>query len=365
MNRRDFNRIAGLGALALQSFPAFSASVLSRGETRHSSAVPLGLCNHSLRGMKLNAKELIEFSIENRLDSVLFNTLQIFESLDERYLAEMKELASANGISIYTGAGSISESAGRFSDRYGDARALLAEGIRVAKAVGSPIVGVRIGNYEDRYTGGGIIPKIEEVIQVMKSMRGPALEAGIKFAFENHAGDLRSGELLGLIEETGTDICGALYDPGNAIWALEDPMLALEILGKNIVCTSVRDVMIWETGEGAMYQWTAIGQGLMDYKLYTDFMAENCQGVPLHVESISNSQRPVPFLKPDFWEGYPDLKAEDITGFLKLLTRGMPLEVQTPPQGTDKRQFDIEHQQKELLSSLEYLRWECGAGLKS
>lgn len=46
-------------------------------------------------------------------------------------------------------------------------------------------------------------------------MREPALEAGIKFAFENHAGDQRSRELLDLIHETGRDICAAFYDPGN------------------------------------------------------------------------------------------------------------------------------------------------------
>jgi len=265
----------------------------------------------------------------------------------------------------YVGAGSICSTSSKFSDRHGDAKALLAEGIRVAKAVDSPIVGVRIGNIDDRYTEGGIKPKIDEVVKVMKMMRGPALDAGIKFAFENHAGDLRSDELLELINETGTGICGAFYDPGNAIWAMEDPMLALEALGKHIICTSVRDVMVWASEDGAIFQWTAIGDGLMDYKYYARFLSENSPGVPLHVESISNSQRLIPYLKPDFWDGFPDLCAPGIIDFLKLVRLGQPMKITEPPSGADRKTFDIRHQENELFKSLDYLRSECGAGRKN
>lgn len=365
MKRRGFAKMAGAGVLAMQAFPFTSSAMLSGDAPAGSLKVPLGLCNHSLRGMRLNAKELIQYAIEHQLDSVQFNTLTVFESLEAKHLAELHKLAITNDISIYVGAGSICQKSSSFSDRYGDARALLKEGIRVALAVNSPIVGVRIGSLEDRYGNGGIKPKIEEVVEVMKSMREPALDAGIKFAFENHAGDLRSHELLELINETGTDICGAFYDPGNAIWALEDPMLALRVLGKHILCTSVRDVMVWGSEEGALFQWTAIGEGLMDYKYYTSYLNETCPGVPLHVESISNSQRPIPFLKPDFWKGFPDLHASEMVDFLNLVRRGKPLETEEPPSGTDQNTFDIRHQEQEFLKSVLFLRNECGAGLKN
>jgi sugar phosphate isomerase/epimerase len=315
--------------------------------------------------MRLKAKKLIEYAIEHRLDSVQFNTLPTFESLEPARLRELANLAKSHDISIYVGAGSICETSERFSDRYGDAKALLDEGIRVASAVGSPIVGVRIGNIDDRYSGGGIKPKIDEVIKVMKANRSLAQDANIKFAFENHAGDLRSEELLDLINETGTDICGAFFDPGNAVWAMEDPMRSLQRLGEHIICTSVRDVMVWETEDGAAYQWTAVGEGLMDYRFYTEFMAEKCPGVPLHVESISHSERPIPFLKPEFWNGFQELRASDISDFLRLIRRGRPIEIPKPPEGTDKRTFEIESQKSELQKSLQYLRSECGAGLKS
>jgi len=87
-------------------------------------------------------------------------------------------------------------------------------------------------------------------------------------------------------------------------------------------------------------------------------------GVPLHVESISNSQRPIPFLKPDFWDGFPGLCAAGIIDFLKLVRLGQPMKITEPPSGVDRKIFDIQHQENELLKSLDYLRSECGAGLK-
>lgn len=365
MRRRDFTKISGMGALTMLSFPAFTASNLFGKEQSSLAKIPLGLCNHSLRSMQLNAQQLIEYAIDQKLDSVLLNTFQPFENLDSTYVSELRKIAKANEVSIYVGAGSISEKSKSFADAYGNASTLLKEGIRVATAVGSPIIGLRIGAIDDRYSNGGIEAHIEAVIKVMKPLRSEALDAGIKFAFENHAGDLRSTELLALIHETGTDICGALFDPANAVWALEDPMDALKTLGSTIVCTSVRDVSVWETDEGAAFQGMAIGEGMLDYILFSKTMAGLCPGVPLHVETISNSARPVPYLKPEFWKGFPNMSAAEIVGFLNLARKGQPVEIVEPPQGKSQKEFDIELQQSELQKSFDYLRRNCNAGLKS
>ncbi len=365
MRRRDFTKIAGMGVLVMQSFPAFASIDLLKNKPSESAKIPLGLCNHSLRSMSLNAYQLVEYAITYKLDSVLLNTFQPFETLESTYLSQLSKIAKTNEVSIYVGAGSISEKSKSFSNKYGNAGTLLKEGIRVATAVGSPIVGVRIGSIEDRYMDGGIEAHIEAVIKVMKALRSEALDAGIKFAFENHAGDLRTTELLALIHETGTDICGALFDPANALWALEDPMEALKKLGSTIVCTSVRDVAVWETDEGAAFQGMAVGEGMLDYLLYAKMMAEFCPGVPLHVETISNSARPIPFLKPEFWKGFPNLSASEIIGFLNMARKSKPVEIIKSPQGKSQKDFDIELQQSELLKSFDYLRKNCNAGIKS
>ncbi len=85
-------------------------------------------------------------------------------------------------------------------------------------------------------------------------------------------------------------------------------------------------------------------------------------GVPLFVESISNSPRPIPYLKDEFWKGFPNLNAQDIVSFLTLCQKGHAIEVDTPEAGMDKNEFDQKRQKSEFLKSVAYLRTNCGAG---
>ena len=364
MNRRDFTRVTALGALALHAVPTFATANIPGPLRCQLSRIPLGVVNHSLRAWRPSVMELIDFAIEHRLDSVSFNNLKPFVSLEEKHLAKIKKHAEANDISIYVGLGGISELSDTFDNSWGDAKTLVKEGIRVAQALDSPVIGVRIGVLDDRYSAGGIQPRMEEVIKLMKSFRGPVSGAGIKFAFENHAGDMRTEELLDLIRETGTDICGAYFDPGNAIYAMEDPEKAMEALGNHILCCSARDVIVWQSEDGATFQWTAVGEGMMDFKKYADFLSANCPGVPLHLEIISNSPRSLPYLTDEFWKGWPDLKASGMVDFLRMARKGSPIDMAQAPPGMDKKTFEMQNQEEELLRSIKYLREACGVGLK-
>jgi hypothetical protein len=73
----------------------------------------------------------------------------------------------------------------------------------------------------------------------------------------------------------------------------------------------------------------------------------------------------VPFLKPEYWTGWPDLTASGMVDFLKLVRRGSPIDVAIAPPGMDKKTFESETQKDDLLKSVEYLRQNCGAGLKT
>ena len=361
VNRRKFLATAVATAIA---GPGIASNQPNAAAAVSSARVPLGLDGHSLRGMKWKATQLINFAAEQRLDAVLLNNLNYFESLDESHLLKVKALADKHDIRIYVGAGGICQNAAKFSDKFGNAQEMLATGIRVASTLGSPVVNVRIGSIADRFLDGGIQPRIDEAVRVLKHSGKRAKDAGVMFGFENHAADLRSEELLGLIEAVGTDVCGVMIDPGNGLWAMEDPMQHLQSLAPHVVCNSLRDYMVWQSPEGATFQWTAVGEGLMDVPTYVNTLAMSNPGMPVFVESISNSARPIPYLSDEHWKGYPDLKAEDIVDFLKLCRLGHDIDIEQPKAGLDKNEFDRKHQQKEFLKSIEFLRKNCNAGLK-
>src|SRR5690606_36380392 len=127
-----------------------------------------------------------------------------------------------------------------------------------------------------------------------KALRNRALDAGVKIAVENHAGDMQARELVQLIEAAGKDYVGANLDSGNAAWTLEHPIANLEILGPYALTTSLRDSAVWQSENGATIQWTAMGEGDVDQKEYFRKFREFCPGVPVHIETISGFNREFP-----------------------------------------------------------------------
>ena len=362
MQRRQF-----LAATAVAAVSATCQSPMSGANDSTDKRIPLGLDGHSMRGMRFKgwkATQLIEFAAEQNLDAVLFNGLHYFESIETNHLKKLKDLADRHEMRIYIGGGAIAKNGKQFKDTWGSAEELLVVAINVAKTLGSPVVNVRIGSIDDRFLEGGIQPRIDEAVRVLKASRSRAMDAGIKFGFENHAADLRSEELVSLVEDVGTDVCGVMLDPGNGLWAMEDPMKHLQTLAPYTVCNSLRDYTVWPSDEGAMFQWMAIGDGMLDVQKYVDTLADANPGMPIFVESISNSARPIPFLTEEHWKAYPELNGSGIIDFLKLVRRGNQATIDEPADGQDKKTFDQQHQRDEFLKSIAYLREQCGAGLK-
>ncbi len=165
--RRDFLAFtaATMAAVAVDAQPLTAADSIA------STRVPLGLDGHSMRAMQWKAPQFVEFAAEQQLDAVLINNLHLFESLEESYLRPLKQTADGHGLDIYLGAGSICENGSSFKNNYGDAKTFLGKAIQVASIVGSPVVTVRIGSLDDRYLEGGIEPRINASIKVLKALR--------------------------------------------------------------------------------------------------------------------------------------------------------------------------------------------------
>jgi len=217
-----------------------------------------------------------------------------------------------------------------------------------------------LGMGDDRKTAGGIEARIEDTVKVCKACRSKALDAGVKIAIENHAGDMQAWELVTLIEAAGKDYVGATLDSGNATWTMESPLASLETLGPYVLSTGIRDSMVWEYEEGAKVQWTAMGEGLVDWKLYFQKFAELCPTAPVNLEIISGFARPIPYLQAGFWKEWPKAKASDFAKFLALAKRGKPLE----PHKSPDTKAEQGYQKQELERSLRYCKENLGLGLK-
>jgi len=360
--RRFLQTVAAAGAINLirNSMPA--------AEPAPNATAPklkLGFDNFSIRAFRWKAAQQIEYAASLKLDVLFISDLDSYESLEDASLSDLAKKARDLGLEIYAGGWSICPTSNIFRKKWGTAEEFLALGIRVAKALGSPVFRCVLGNAKDRDSEGGIDARIEDTLKVLKSQRSRAMDAGVKIAIENHAGDMQAWELVRLIEEAGPDFVGATMDSGNSTWTLEDPMAALELLGPQALVCGLRDSMIWEDPQGAVVQWTAPGDGLIDWQAYAKRFSELCPNAPFTVEIISGHPRSFPWLQPDFWKVYPKARAADFARFLALAKRGHPIETFKAPDNIDPITADENYQKAQLERAITYLREKIGIGMKA
>ncbi len=350
MNRRRFLTTASSFAAGLASASRLQAQAAGSG------GLTLGLDHFAVRATGWKAGEFIAYGAGLKLDTVFLSELGVFENFEDGYLQGLKDQADRAGLRLYVGTGSVCATSSTWKDTFGTPEEHLKHTIRVAKKLGSPVARCFLGNQKDRFSDGGIDRHIEQVVATCQACRSFAEGEGIKIAVENHAGDMQSHELVALIEAAGKEYVGANIDPGNAVWAMEEPLRHLETVGPYTICSSVRDSMVWETEEGVAVQWTAIGEGLVDFKAYAKRFAELAPGVPLQVETISGFARPFTWRADDFWKIFPNMPAADFAAFLNFAKRGQEIPGFKAPEGDGKKAAEVAHQKGEFERSIAWLR---------
>ena len=364
--RRRFIQAASMAAAApaamtttLTAQPKPSASA-SASASAAAPRLKFGFDNFSLRALGWKAPQFITYAASQKVDALLLSDLDVYEDHSPAHLATVGQMARDAGIELHVGTLAVCPTSTRFDAKWGTAEELLALLIKVAQGTGSKVARCVLGFGEDRSTPGGIEARIADTVAVLKKVRSRALDAGVMLAVENHAGDMTARELLTLINAAGSDFVGATIDSGNATWALEDPMANLEILAPHILSSGIRDSMVWEDGAGAKVQWTAMGEGLVDWPRYVAHWQATAPERPLNLEIISGFARPFEYLKPEFWAPYQGVPAADFARFLALAKRGKEI----PPFRASAAMTDASYQQAELERSLRYGRDVLGLGRK-
>ena len=349
--RRQFLKTSA--ALAAGSLAAGRLATAAEGGKK----LKLGFDNFSIRALGWKAPRLLQYAAEQKVDTVLFSDLDVFENFEDGYLKDIRKQADDLGIEVQAGTGSICPTANNFKDKWGTAEELLGLTIRVAGIMGSKAARCFLGSAKDRRSEGGIEARIEDTVKVCKKLRSQAVDAGVKIAIENHAGDMQAWELATLIEAAGADYVGATIDSGNATWTLEDPIENLEILGKYAASSGIRDSMVWEYEDGVKVAWTAMGEGCVDLKQYMQRWSELCPEVPVQLEIISGFNKPMAYLKDEFWEPYPKVRAREFAKFVALARNGKEI-----PNG---KAGDPQYQLAELERSIRYSKEVLGLGRRA
>lgn len=349
MDRRSFVK-SGI-ALA-------GASALTACQSKEKQKLKLGFDNFSIRSMKWKAPKLLEYAAEQKVDTILFSDLHVYESHEDSYLKEIKAQADQLGIEIQAGTGGICPTSNSFKKTFGTAEEHLLLAIRVAKTLGSDVVRCYQGSARDRKGPGGLKPHMQATVATCKKVKSQAIEAGVKIAIENHAGDMAAYQLKELIEKAGPEYVGATIDSGNATFTLEAPLQNLEILAPYVVCSGIRDTMLWDDGKGIKAQWTAMGDGVTDWREYFAKWDQLCPNAPVQLEIISEYGKFVPHKDENFWQNYKDIRKSDYDAYKALAQKGQHMD---KPKIASAQKFQI----SELERSIKFSRVILGLGRKA
>lgn len=299
------------------------------------AAVPpirLGLDAFSLRSQGLSPAAILDFCGARGIGLVHFSEPRLLGALDRESLARLRAQADRLAIQLEVGMLSICPGATIFDAGAGTAEAQLTAMFEVARTLGSPIVRCVLGTFRDRIASGGIDARIAETVAVLRNVRTRAIDAGVRIAVENHAGDLQARELAGLVEDAGPDVVGVCLDAGNALWAMEDPHLTLETLAPYVVTSHTRDSAVRRRPDGAEVAWTRMGEGNVRIDEYLTSFLSRCPGLPLTLEIIvMPAPRALPFRIAAFWEGYRRTPAWEFQRFLDLVDNGVPVPLPDGP----------------------------------
>jgi sugar phosphate isomerase/epimerase len=309
MNRRDF-----IGLAAAAPLVAMSPS---------KTPVRLGIDIFSLRSQNWTPFQHLDYCAKQQVQVVHFSEIRFLGGLEPAHLAKVREYAANLGIQLEIGMKSICPTSKMFDASQGTAEQQLTNMINAAKLVGSPIVRAVLGSADDRRPGP-IETHIDDTAAVLRNVKSKAVDAGIKIAIENHAGDMQARELKTLVEKAGPDFVGVCLDSGNPLWTLEDPHLTLQVLHPYVLTSHVRDSAVWRVKQGAAVTWVQMGRGNVDIDSYVRTYLELCHGKALSMESILFGPKILPFEDAAFWDAYRQTPAWEFERYLAIAERGKP-----------------------------------------
>jgi sugar phosphate isomerase/epimerase len=251
------------------------------------------------------APALLDYAHALGLQVVHFSEEKAFEQTDDAYLTRLKARADEMGIDIEMGMGIICPTSRAFKGDKGTAVEQVGRLLHMASVVGSRVLRVVWFVHQDRLGPLPLAQHFEAGLSVLRAVRSRALDFGIHIAIENHAGDLQGREVKMLIETAGPEFVGSCIDPGNAIRAIEDPMVTLERLAPYVVTSHVRDSAIWAVPEGAATLWVAMGDGNVGVDAWVREFQKRCPRANLNLEIITGgAPRVIPYLEAGFWNAW-------------------------------------------------------------
>ncbi len=136
--------------------------------------------------------------------------------------------------------------------------------ISYAKSIGAPVMRTVGSSLAFRFEPHG--PQLAKLTEMFKEAVKVAEELDVKLAVENHF-DFDSDEFLQLFDDVDSEYFGLTFDTGNFMRLLDEPVKAMEKLGKYVFATHIKDIKITPgvaADEWFFFSSVAVGDGYIN-----------------------------------------------------------------------------------------------------
>jgi sugar phosphate isomerase/epimerase len=267
--------------------------------------------------------QLLDYAASLKLDAVFLQDSIDPANNDPAHWQVLRDTAARLGLQLSGGdAGTLPQT----PDGMPATLQRMRDGIRHAVGVGSKLVRFRVAGDRASLPPGPVEQTMETMVRTLRSMRAEAMDAGVKFAIENHK-DLYCWQTRQVIDGAGKEFVGSYLDTGNPVFVMEDPQATVETLGPVAVMLHLRDSVVYETPDGIAVQWVPLGEGTVDFKRIIATAREICPAISVYNKPITG--RPPEHLRiydPAFMKSWGDMRASDLARFLALAKKGRPFE---------------------------------------
>jgi sugar phosphate isomerase/epimerase len=285
---------------------------------------PLGFNTYSVRALRWHDVPLLEYGAGLKLDAVYLQDSLDPANNDPAHWKVLKETAARLGLELHGGdAGALP----RTPDGMDATLKRLREGIRHAVGIGSRLVRFRVAGDRASLPPGPVEKTMETAIQTLRAVRTEAMDAGVKFAIENHK-ELYCWQTRQVIDGAGKEFVGSYLDTGNPVFVMEDPQATVETLGPVAVMLHLRDSVVYEAHNGIAVQWVPLGEGVVDFKKIIAKAKEVCPPtISVYNKPITGRPPALMAIYDNKWmETWKDMRGSDLARFIALAKQGHPYE---------------------------------------
>lgn len=151
----------------------------------------------------------------------------------------------------------------------------------------------------------------------LKELAAAARPLGIRIGVENHL-DFTVEELHDFIKSAEGPNVGIVFDVGNTIGTLDDPLEAVVLLAPRIFATHYKDFAVVENTSGFQLTMVPLGAGSLQLPELTARLLKHAgPEVTFSIEMMNGQQLQVDWLRDEFWAAFRNRTPRQVAATLR------------------------------------------------